>query len=43
LFNRKALRIMTWACGLLLLFYYLFMAAKVVLNLLHTGGTPFLQ
>ncbi len=42
LFNRRALRVITWTCGLLLLFYYLFMAAKVVLNLIRTGGAPFI-
>ena len=40
LFNRRALKVLTWACGLFLLFYYLFMATKVVLNLVRTGGAP---
>ena len=40
LFNRRALKIITWICGSLLLFYYLFMAGKVVMNLIHTGGAP---
>jgi L-lysine exporter family protein LysE/ArgO len=42
LFNRKALKIITWSCGLFLLFYYFFMATKVVMNLVHTGGAPFM-
>jgi L-lysine exporter family protein LysE/ArgO len=42
LFNRRALRVITWGCGILLLFYYVFMAGKVVMNLIHTGGAPFL-
>ncbi len=41
LFNRKALTFITWICGLGLFFYYLFMATKVALNLIHTGGAPF--
>lgn len=40
LFNRRALKIITWISGSLLLFYYLFMATKVVMNLIHTGGAP---
>jgi len=43
LFNRKVLKIITWICGFLLLFYYLFMATKVVLELIHNGGAPLLQ
>ena len=43
LFNRKALKMITWACGFFLLFYYVFMAVKVVKNLIHTGGAPFIQ
>ncbi len=43
LFDRKALRITSWVCGLILLGYYLFMAGKVVMNLVHTGGAPFIQ
>lgn len=42
LFNRKALKVLTWSCGFFLLFYYVFMAAKVVMNLINTGGTPFI-
>jgi len=42
LFNRKALKIITWTLALSLLFYYLFMAGKVVMNLIHTGGAPFI-
>lgn len=42
LFNRKALRNITWICGFLLLFYYVFMAVKVTMNLIHTGGAPFI-
>ena len=42
LFNRKALRVIPWTSGFLLLFYYVFMAAKVVMNLIHTGGAPFI-
>jgi threonine/homoserine/homoserine lactone efflux protein len=40
LFNRQVLKIITWTCVLLLLFYYLFMAIQVILNLIHTGGAP---
>ena len=43
LFDRKVLRIIVWTCGIFLLAYYLFMAVKVALNLVHTGGAPFLQ
>lgn len=42
LFNRKIQRVFTWICGISLLFYYVFMAAKVVMNLIHTGGAPFI-
>jgi threonine/homoserine/homoserine lactone efflux protein len=42
LFNRKVLTVITWICGLSLLFYYLFMATKVALNLIRTGGAPFI-
>ena len=42
LFDRKALRIISWVCGLVLLVYYLFMAGKVGMNLIHTGGAPFI-
>ena len=40
LFNRKALTVISWVCGLGLLFYCLFMLAKVVLNLANTGIAP---
>jgi len=43
LFNRKALKAITWGCGFLLLFYYVFMAIKVIMNLIHTGGASFLK
>ena len=43
LFNRKALKRITWSLGLLLLAYYLFMAGKVFMNLINTGGAPLLQ
>ena len=42
LFNQRALKVLTWVCGLSLLFYYFFMATKVVLNLVRTGGAPFI-
>ncbi len=42
LFNRKALTAISWICGFSLLFYYFFMAIKVILNLIHTGGAPLL-
>jgi threonine/homoserine/homoserine lactone efflux protein len=42
LFDRKVLKIVTWVCGFFLLAYYVFMAAKVAMNLIHTGGEPFL-
>jgi threonine/homoserine/homoserine lactone efflux protein len=42
LFNRHMLKTITRFFGFLLLFYYVFMAAKVVLNLIHTGGAPVL-
>ena len=38
LFNRHMLKTITWFFGLLLFGYYVFMASKVVLNLIHTGG-----
>ncbi len=38
LFNRNVLKTLTWIFGLLLFGYYLFMAVKVVMNLIHTGG-----
>jgi threonine/homoserine/homoserine lactone efflux protein len=38
LFNRNILKTITWFFGLLLFGYYVFMATKVVLNLIHTGG-----
>jgi threonine/homoserine/homoserine lactone efflux protein len=40
LFNRKALTIISWICGLGMLVYFLLYAAKVVVNLIHTGGAP---
>ncbi len=40
LFDRRALGIIKWVCGLILLGYYLFMAGKVVVTLIHTGGAP---
>ncbi|HJT24439.1 MAG TPA: LysE family transporter [bacterium] len=40
LFDRRALRIIKWVCGLILLGYYLFMASKVVIILIHTGEAP---
>lgn len=43
LFDRKALRIITWTCGIVLLGYYLFMAGKVAMNLIHTGGSSLVQ
>ena len=43
LFDRKALRTITWFCGLVLFGYFLFMAGKVTMNLVHTGGAPFIQ
>ncbi len=43
LFDRQALKTISRVCGLVLLGYYLFMAAKVFLNIVHTGGAPFLQ
>lgn len=42
LFNRNILTVITWVCGLSLLFYYIFMATKVILNLIHTGGAAFI-
>jgi threonine/homoserine/homoserine lactone efflux protein len=38
LFNRHVLKNITWFFGLLLFGYYLFMAIKVAMNLVHTGG-----
>jgi L-lysine exporter family protein LysE/ArgO len=38
LFNRHMLKKITWSFGLLLFGYYVFMATKVVMNLIHTGG-----
>ena len=38
LFNRHMLKNITWFFGILLFGYYLFMATKVVMNLVHTGG-----
>jgi len=38
LFNRHMLKTITWIFGLALFGYYIFMATKVVLNLIHTGG-----
>jgi len=38
LFNRHMLKNITWTFGLLLFGYYVFMATKVVMNLIHTGG-----
>ena len=43
LFNRKALRNITWGFGLLLVFYYLFIAVKVILDLYHNWGAPLTQ
>jgi len=43
LFDRKALKGIKWVCGLILLGYYLFMAGKVVMNLIHTGGASFIK
>lgn len=43
LFNRKALKVITRVLGISLFFYYCFMATKVVMNLIHTGGTPFIN
>jgi threonine/homoserine/homoserine lactone efflux protein len=43
LFNRNILKMATWGSGILLIFYCCFMAVKVVLNLIHTGGAPFLN
>jgi threonine/homoserine/homoserine lactone efflux protein len=43
LFNRKALRSITRVCGWVLLVYCLFMAGKVAMNLVHTGGAQFIQ
>jgi len=43
LFNRNILKMVTWASGILLVFYCCFMAAKVALNLIHTGGAPFVN
>ena len=40
LFDRRALGTIKWVCGLILLGYYLFMAGKVVVTLIHTGGAP---
>jgi L-lysine exporter family protein LysE/ArgO len=40
LFNRHMLKTITWFFGLLLFGYYVFMATKVVMNLIHTGGAP---
>ncbi len=42
LFDRKALNTIKWVCGLILLVYALFMASKVVITLIHTGGAPIL-
>jgi threonine/homoserine/homoserine lactone efflux protein len=38
LFDRRVLRALSWVSGVILLGYYLFMAFKVAINLLHTGG-----
>jgi L-lysine exporter family protein LysE/ArgO len=38
LFNRHMLKTITRFFGLLLFGYYVFMASKVVMNLIHTGG-----
>jgi threonine/homoserine/homoserine lactone efflux protein len=43
LFDRKALKTISWVCGLILLGYYLFMSGKVFMNIIHTGTAPFLQ
>ena len=43
LFDRRALKGITWTCGIVLLGYYLFMAGKVAMNLVHTGGAPFIH
>ncbi len=43
LFDRKVLKGIKWTCGLILLGYYLFMASKVVIILIHTGGEPLIQ
>jgi L-lysine exporter family protein LysE/ArgO len=40
LFNRKAMTVISWVCGLGLLFYCLFMLAKVVIDLISTGSAP---
>ena len=42
LFNRKGLTVLSWICGLGLLFYCLFMLAKVAINLINTGSSPLL-
>jgi L-lysine exporter family protein LysE/ArgO len=43
LFNRNILKILTWSSGILLIFYCCFMAVKVFMNLVHTGGAPFIN
>lgn len=43
LLDRPTLKRVKWTCGLILLGYYLFMAGKVVMNLIHTGGAPFIH
>ena len=43
LFDRKALKAIKWVCGLILLFYYVFMAGKVVVTLYHTGTAPLIH
>jgi threonine/homoserine/homoserine lactone efflux protein len=40
LFNRKALTIISWICGLGMLVYFLLFAGKVVVNLIQHGGAP---
>jgi threonine/homoserine/homoserine lactone efflux protein len=40
LFNRNILKRITWTSGILLFAYFLFMAVKIVANLVHTGGDP---
>lgn len=38
LFNRKALTVISWICGLGMLVYFLLYVAKVVVNLIQHGG-----